>query len=420
MAAAYATLILLALFGHAALWIGLVNRTHSTGMPRWAVKWLSRICLAAVIVVPLVLAAVAWSRDLRGERLRTVALLEALWSGGWYYFVPCLALFGIVGVTWIRRRVTYRRPAALKSLRTEQADIAQQLGYVPVHGRFARLCQHIPANQLFQLSIEEREIEFPRLPAALDGLSVVHLSDFHFTGRIGPEYFLEIVRRSNAMTPDLVALTGDLVDHAPYLDWLPETVGQLRARVGVFFILGNHDLRTGDVSLVRRTLTDLGLVDVGGRWITVEVDGEKLVLAGNELPWISPAADMRTCVAAAPGIDRDRPFRVLLSHSPDQFAWAQRWDFDLMLAGHTHGGQFCLPWIGPILTPCWHGVKYSSGTFSEGRTVLHVSRGVSGELPLRLNCRPELNRMVLRAAPAYQWPQRARAGTQVVNSIERA
>ena len=57
MAAAYATLILLALFGHAALWIGLVNRTHSTGMPRWAVKWLSRICLAAVIVVPLVLAA---------------------------------------------------------------------------------------------------------------------------------------------------------------------------------------------------------------------------------------------------------------------------------------------------------------------------------------------------------------------------
>jgi predicted MPP superfamily phosphohydrolase len=105
---------------------------------------------------------------------------------------------------------------------------------------------------------------------------------------------------------------------------------------------------------------------------------------------------MRTCVAAAVGMERDRPFRILLAHSPDQFGWARRWDFDLVLAGHTHGGQFCLPGIGPLLTPSWHGVQYSSGTFFAGQTLMHVSRGTSSELPLRWNCLPELGEIILR------------------------
>jgi predicted MPP superfamily phosphohydrolase len=210
------------------------------------------------------------------------------------------------------------------------------------------------------------------------------------------EYFHEVVRQANELEPDLIALTGDLVDHAPYIDWLPETVGRLRAKAGVFFIFGNHDLRTRDLERLRRTLTDLGLVDLGGKWQQVPFRGESLLLAGNELPWIAPAADMRACVAGAVGMEHDRPFRILLSHSPDQLGWAQRWDFDLVLCGHTHGGQFCLPWIGPLLTPSWHGVHYASGTFAAGRTVMQVSRGVSGELPLRWNCPPELSKILLR------------------------
>jgi predicted MPP superfamily phosphohydrolase len=286
-------------------------------------------------------------------------------------------------------------------LRIEEVNCARPLGVPLLNGRFATRCGRIPWNQIFELSIEHREIEFSRLPVALDGMSIVHLSDFHFTGRFAKEYFQEVVRLANDLTPDLVALTGDLVDHAPYIDWLPKTIGQLRAAVGVFFIFGNHDLRTRDVNRLQQTLTQLGLVHVGGRWVKVDLRGESLVLAGNELPWFSPAADMRNCVSAAVGLDRDRPFRVLLAHSPDQFDWAQRWDFDLMLAGHTHGGQFCLPGIGPLLTPSWHGVKYSRGTFASGRTVMHVSRGVSSELPLRWNCPPELSQIVLRTSTVF-------------------
>jgi len=392
---AQATLLLIALVGHGALWVGLVNRTHSTGMPRWAVKWLSRLYLAAVLSIPIVLAALAW-REI--PTVDFVALVDALWRHGFYYFVPCIAIAATVTFLWIQRRLTATLPAAVRLVQSEQFDVVQAVGFRPVCGRFARLCSRIPGNQIFLPRIEYREIEFARLPAALDGVSIVHLSDFHFTGRITVEYFQEVIRRTNALQPDLIALTGDLVDHAECIDWLPETLGRLTARNGVFFVLGNHDLRTGDVKRLRQTLSQLGFIDLGGSWRTIEVRGESLLLAGNELPWISPAADMRACISAAVGADRDRPFRILLSHSPDQFAWAQRWDFDLMLAGHTHGGQFCLPWIGPILSPSWYGVQYAGGTFASGQAVMHISRGTCSEIPLRWNSPPEVGRIVLRCA----------------------
>jgi predicted MPP superfamily phosphohydrolase len=158
-------------------------------------------------------------------------------------------------------------------------------------------------------------------------------------------------------------------------------------------VLGNHDLYTYDVPHLRKLLAGSGVVDVGGCWKRLELKGAEIVVAGNELPWFEPAADMRNC----PPRSQEHPqLRILLSHSPDQFDWAQRCDFDLMLAGHTHGGQIRLPIVGPIFSPSRHGVKYASGTFFAEPTVMHVSRGISGELPIRLNCPPELTKLVLR------------------------
>ena len=87
---------------------------------------------------------------------------------------------------------------------------------------------------------------------------------------------------------------------------------------------------------------------------------------------------------------------MLLSHSPDQVYWAQQNHFDFVLAGHTHGGQVRFPWIGPIVAPSKYGVRYSAGEFQEGNTVMQVSRGISGLQPLRINCPPELTKIVLR------------------------
>jgi predicted MPP superfamily phosphohydrolase len=250
---------------------------------------------------------------------------------------------------------------------------------------------HLPRNESLQLDLTERAIDVPRLPPSLDGLSIVHLSDLHFTGRVGRIYFEEVVRASNELEPDLVAITGDLVDRSAYIDWIPQTLGRLAARYGVYFVLGNHERRV-DVERLLRVLRESGLRHVGGRWLEITARSERVVISGNELPWFGPAADLTGCPPRAAA-----PLRIALAHTPDQLPWAQAGDADLLLAGHTHGGQIRLPLVGPIFTPSRGGVTYASGLFYAPPTILHVSRGVSGQFPLRINCPPEMTELRLHA-----------------------
>ena len=191
-----------------------------------------------------------------------------------------------------------------------------------------------------------------------------------------------------------MALTGDLVDKPPFIDWIPETLGRLKARYGVYFIFGNHDLRV-DFRRMQRVMEGCGLVYLGGRWKVVEVRGQPVLVAGNELPWFKPAADLAACPARS-----EVPFRLLLAHSPDQLPWARKGEGDLMLAGHTHGGQIRLPLIGPVFAPSRDGVQFASGLFYAPPTILNVSRGLSAELPLRMNCTPEIIHLTLHTGTA--------------------
>jgi predicted MPP superfamily phosphohydrolase len=241
----------------------------------------------------------------------------------------------------------------------------------------------------------DKSLALPRLDPALDDLSILHLSDLHFTGRLGKEFFREVMRLAIESPPDLIAITGDFVDNAACIDWIPETLGLLTAPHGVYFVLGNHDPRMRQVPRLRQALTDAGFIDLAGRWLELEINGRPVVLAGNEMPWLPPAPDMTNCPTEFGGV---RPLRLLLAHTPDQLAWARRHDFDLMLAGHTHGGQVCLPGIGPIFCPSRFGLKYAAGVFHEPPTVLHVSRGIAAETPSRWNCPPEVALLKLRAA----------------------
>jgi predicted MPP superfamily phosphohydrolase len=117
-------------------------------------------------------------------------------------------------------------------------------------------------------------------------------------------------------------------------------------------------------------------------------------LAGNELPWIAPAADLSDCPTVCDG---KRPLRIGLAHTPDQIPWARASDIDLMLAGHTHGGQICPPGIGPVVNPSRFPLGKIAGAFQEGPTLLHISRGLSGTRPIRIDCPPELTKLVLNA-----------------------
>ena len=127
---------------------------------------------------------------------------------------------------------------------------------------------------------------------------------------------------------------------------------------------------------------------LGNTWEQIEVRGAPMIVIGHEGPWFSPEPDLSTCP--------DGIFRLCLSHTPDNILWARRHRVDLMLSGHNHGGQIRLPLLGSVFVPSRYGRRYDCGTFDEPPTVLHVSRGLGEEHPLRYNCRPEVTRIVLR------------------------
>lgn len=372
-----------ALVGHSALWLLLANHAEATSQP-WVVRRaVSGGALAAFLGLP------AWGLGwLSQQGLNAWPTLPPF---AWVYLSVCW--FCTLGVTrWLLIGNRQRgRARVLRAMRTERIDLRALVSKADLSRGWSGIVAHLPGNQVFHLELNELEIEAPRMPAALDGLRIVHLSDLHFAGRIGRAFFSTVVERINRMQPDLVAITGDLIDDERYLSWLPATLGQISARHGVYYVLGNHDLRV-DLPRLRVTLAEAGLTDVGGGCRRVAVDRQHVLLAGNELPWIVPAADMTRGDARLPA-----QLRILLTHSPDQFDWAQCFDFDLMLAGHTHGGQIRLPILGALANPSRGPMEFAAGLFYVPPTILHVSRGVSGLFPLRWNCRPEVTLLVLRA-----------------------
>jgi predicted MPP superfamily phosphohydrolase len=260
-----------------------------------------------------------------------------------------------------------------------------------------RLFAYLPGNQILRPQLHEKQLMLSGLPVAWDGIRIAHLTDLHISGRIGKSYFAQVVDHVNDAQPDIIAITGDIIERERCIDWIPETLGRLTAPRGVYFVLGNHDQRVDRERLIAK-LTGCGHIHMGGQTRMLEAESaesSRILLAGNELPWQGPAPTVPLAKreGACPG-----ELRVLLAHTPDQFGWAHAHDFNLMLAGHNHGGQVCVPLLGAVLVPSRHGTRYAAGVFTRGKTVMHVGRGTSSLSPIRYNCPPEVAILVLRSA----------------------
>jgi len=386
-------LLVLATVGHGFIWVALVNRAHAAGMPRWLCRLLTALLFVSAAGIPL---AAAWALYSAGIGQTLVDITTGPFRPLSVYLGGCSAagVWAVAQWSWRTLWPGVRRPERYR--RSRRSRLVPPSGSPALHAADAGLLARLPGNEALWLEEIDRGVELPRLPGPLEGLSILHLSDLHWTGRIGKSYFVELVRRCNLRQPDLAAISGDFVDKEACLDWVPDTLAKLKTRWGAYFVLGNHDRRV-DSGRLRRTLEEAGLVDLGGRWVEVEVQGERIVLAGNEVPWFRPPAELG---GAPPSSLRGGPFRIALAHSPDQLGWARREEVDLFLVGHTHGGQVCPPGIGPIFAPCWHGVRYIRGLFLAPPTVMHVTQGISSELPVRFRCCPEAAVLVLHAAEA--------------------
>ena len=360
----------------------------------WPVWIIDTLMFAGMVCAVLILAAYVLWLPSAGLAMGPGGIWAGLGSG-LPYLVACWIVAVVNLGAWTWRHLLHRPPAVLRRQDTRRVRLPPPPPDAPdsPEDRHHRLV-YLPGNEILDMELCRRHLDVRLLAPALDGLAIVHLSDLHFTGRVGKAFFRQVAEWTNGLEPDLVAITGDLVDNPDCIGWIPDTLGRLRARCGVYFVLGNHDVRT-DFHRIRQAMVDAGLIPLGGRWIEVPAGGATILLAGNELPWIPPAADLR---GAPPPAAEGGPLRILLSHSPDQLPWARHHRFDLMLAGHTHGGQICFPLVGPILTPSRVGVRYASGIFHEPPTILHVTRGISGEFPVRWLCPPQIVKLVLRAA----------------------
>jgi predicted MPP superfamily phosphohydrolase len=385
-------LFLVTILSHVFLWIGIINRLHSTAIPRRLVFALSLICSALIGIVPIL--AVWWwfagGKNFPGQ-INWQTTLQPGWLAFFLYVVFCWSAGAATFVRWICYRCLRRPPELLRFHRRRDILIAPAAAAMTAEEHAHHISVHLPGNESLRLDLTERAMEVPRLPRPLDGLTILHISDLHFTGMVGKAYFREVVRAGNELKPDLAAVTGDLVDKTGCISWIPDTLGQLTARYGVYVILGNHDLHVDEIAL-RKTLADSGLIGLGGRWMRIEIRGQTVIMAGNELPWYAPAADLENCPPRTPDCGQ---LRIALSHSPDQLDWARTNDVDLMLSGHTHGGQIRIPLLGPVFLPSASGVKYDYGVFHAPPTILHVTRGISGRQPLRWNCVPEIALLTL-------------------------
>lgn len=381
-------LLIAALGGHFALALFLFNRLHARAWPYRFRQLLERFLIFLTLAIPVIAYARNWPLLFAFD----AASFRYLWGQGppelplLAGYVVCCWLVVLLSVPlWLWPKLRYRVPTALLEIDTQVHDLTA-LARPTVTGVFPKLCAALPGNEVFRLNVQIKKLRHPRLPAGLQGLKIAHLTDLHLTGKIGIEYFQEVVRLTNELEPDIVALTGDIAEKTKCLPWIQPLFEQLHAPSGRFFILGNHDFLLPDVEALRRELRNAGFVDLHGTSVEVSYRDTHLLLAGNELPWNRPA----------PQLPEMGPlFRILVAHTPDLFSWAQEQQFDLMLAGHNHGGQICFPLIGPLVSPSKHGTRYAAGLFHQGPTLMHVGRGVSGEHLLRWNCPPELTLLVL-------------------------
>jgi predicted MPP superfamily phosphohydrolase len=238
----------------------------------------------------------------------------------------------------------------------------------------------------------ERDVLLAGLPAALDGFRVLHISDFHLgTVSLNGRALRKAVDWASRRELDLVAVTGDLVSRHRGVEALARELGRLHPRYGTYAVLGNHDVASTRDPFSRPA--DLGDMEAAVLLVhesaSFEAEGIAVQVAGGD--------PRRFREPHGPLADPKAGLRILLVHFPDPARWLEPGAFQLVLAGHLHGGQICVPTLRGkvrlehLRAPWWEGV------FELPQGTLHVSRGLGTSfVPFRFLARPEATILTLR------------------------
>jgi predicted MPP superfamily phosphohydrolase len=245
-----------------------------------------------------------------------------------------------------------------------------------------------PSGERF--SVYDERIWLDALPPAFHGLRIVQISDIHHGLFLPKEWLSEAVRVANRLNPDIIALTGDFVTYSRrMIGPAAELLGRLRARYGVYAVLGNHDFRV-DAGAVTQALKRQRIDVLRNRHVTLWFGGEAVYLVGVDD--YGYGADLRRAVR---GVPREAA-TILMAHNPRVIHLASRNNVSLVLSGHTHGGQVNLPLLGTVYGRSPERLRYKIGWDRMGATQIYVSRGIGTiVLPWRLRCPAEITNLEL-------------------------
>lgn len=278
---------------------------------------------------------------------------------------------------------------------TEKSKLSERLSSVvgsdtPLRDLAGSLSQvaRYALNEANTLSVEKIEIRLKRLPKNLEGFRIVHLSDIHHSPFTDIEHISRAVKIANSLKPDMFVLTGDYVSHeSEYIAPVAEVLGELESEFGTFACLGNHDHWT-DAEMVTTLMRGANINVLINEGLRFKANDASFWLAGVD-DYMVGKTDLR---AALRGSFPDE-MKMVLAHNPIIVRRAARVGVDLMLSGHTHGGQVKLRDDEKRILP---RRKLKNGLYRRKNTQIYITRGIGTVvLPVRYGCPPEISLLEL-------------------------
>lgn len=276
-----------------------------------------------------------------------------------------------------------------------RSGIAAGIGVAAI-GSYASL---IEPNRI---TVKQIELRTPRLPEAFEGLKIAQISDLHYEEFLSADHIRDAVKQINELSPDLVVMTGDFATYplrfhkGLYRAGAEKAVpcagilADLRAPLGRFAVLGNHDAST-DPDLIANSMRERGLTVLRNDALAVERDGARI--------WVAGVDDVLEHMGNIQGTLRKLPrdeMSIMLVHEPDTAREICKHGVDLQFSGHSHGGQVRFPLLGaPVLPPL--GRKYPLGLYRVRNLQLYTNPGLGVVgLPFRFDCPPEITCFTVR------------------------
>ena len=245
----------------------------------------------------------------------------------------------------------------------------------------------------YWLVVERHTLKFASRQDLPSGLRIVHLTDLHRSKIVADSYLRKCISKVNKLEPDLILMTGDYITgKSKWANSLGELLKLLRAKLGVYATLGNHDggqwaAQHGGVpetSIIKSELEETGIRVLVNESVEVQYHNKTITLVGLGDLW---AGEFNPSLAFQ-GVETSQ-FTIALSHNPDTIEKLRKYPADLILCGHTHGGQVRIPWSGAPILPI-EDKRYSAGVYAIAERIVYVNRGVGLLKRIRFNCRPEI------------------------------